>query len=475
MVLTVCLGCIKLLHIHWRVRKSSKEDRENRCDHTMHRSMNTRTSRSNVQGRNDIPFGIRAIESGIEVDGVWISRGNSPEPADTDLSITPSVFDPATHEDSGLRFKDQVASSEIARACTHSAVGYREVHRRSQMLHHGDQKQPAASLSGRQFSLVPNAKDGMPPYFTSQSASPTELTSLDTLYRAPVSLPNDYQSPNSGWPNHSLVGRGGPDKALPSAFSLPGQQGMPQPRQQSSKDLDLLNSHRVFQAAETGQFTPRGGRPGQSHSADFTPSSRPPGEPIVFESALDTRPVHRQSGSESGTSANLDLTAKVEALPPAFRRSSLPDLTPFTEFCKRISQDARPGSSRSRSRDSTQSEASKSESPVDSTTSSPIIAASEGAAELKLPLGQRPSFEERVSQVLRGQGSGFEILKPGSFDWTSPSQRPSAAPPVSLCNGSRARSGCDDERNRLRKKRQPSVETTASSVASRRSRMTLFG
>lgn len=27
---------------------------------------------------NDIPFGVRAIESGIEVDGVWISRSNTP-------------------------------------------------------------------------------------------------------------------------------------------------------------------------------------------------------------------------------------------------------------------------------------------------------------------------------------------------------------------------------------------------------------
>lgn len=27
---------------------------------------------------DDIPFGIRAIESGVEVDGVWISRSNTP-------------------------------------------------------------------------------------------------------------------------------------------------------------------------------------------------------------------------------------------------------------------------------------------------------------------------------------------------------------------------------------------------------------
>lgn len=28
--------------------------------------------------KEDIPFGVRAIESGIEVDGVWISRSNTP-------------------------------------------------------------------------------------------------------------------------------------------------------------------------------------------------------------------------------------------------------------------------------------------------------------------------------------------------------------------------------------------------------------
>ena len=35
--------------------------------------MSTRRER-----KNDVPFGVRAIESGIEVDGVWISRGNTP-------------------------------------------------------------------------------------------------------------------------------------------------------------------------------------------------------------------------------------------------------------------------------------------------------------------------------------------------------------------------------------------------------------
>ncbi len=33
---------------------------------------------ASVEPKDDIPFGIRAIQSGIEVDGVWISRSNTP-------------------------------------------------------------------------------------------------------------------------------------------------------------------------------------------------------------------------------------------------------------------------------------------------------------------------------------------------------------------------------------------------------------
>jgi hypothetical protein len=35
---------------------------------------------------NSIPFGVRALESGIEVDGIWISRSNSPIPESLKLA-----------------------------------------------------------------------------------------------------------------------------------------------------------------------------------------------------------------------------------------------------------------------------------------------------------------------------------------------------------------------------------------------------
>jgi hypothetical protein len=41
-------------------------------------------------GRNVTPFGIRAIESGIEIEGIWISRSNINSPSGSPM-ITPSA------------------------------------------------------------------------------------------------------------------------------------------------------------------------------------------------------------------------------------------------------------------------------------------------------------------------------------------------------------------------------------------------
>ncbi|EQK98257.1 hypothetical protein G6O67_006952 [Ophiocordyceps sinensis] len=38
---------------------------------------------------NEIPFGVRALESGIEVEGIWISRSNTPDGCRTPASTTP--------------------------------------------------------------------------------------------------------------------------------------------------------------------------------------------------------------------------------------------------------------------------------------------------------------------------------------------------------------------------------------------------
>ncbi|KAI9727032.1 MAG: hypothetical protein M1834_008558 [Cirrosporium novae-zelandiae] len=62
---TIVAGGCKLVYNHWRIQKYSNVEELKRT----HKRENTRQK----QG-NDIPFGVRAIESGVEVDGVWISR-----------------------------------------------------------------------------------------------------------------------------------------------------------------------------------------------------------------------------------------------------------------------------------------------------------------------------------------------------------------------------------------------------------------
>jgi len=43
----------------------------------------------------EVPFGVRAIESGIEVDGVWISRSNTPASSNPPSPATSAIDDPS--------------------------------------------------------------------------------------------------------------------------------------------------------------------------------------------------------------------------------------------------------------------------------------------------------------------------------------------------------------------------------------------
>lgn len=58
------------------MRKGPKKQKQKQKEKTVQEAM-VQKRRLMDDGPN-IPFGIRAIESGIEVDGVWISRNNTP-------------------------------------------------------------------------------------------------------------------------------------------------------------------------------------------------------------------------------------------------------------------------------------------------------------------------------------------------------------------------------------------------------------
>ena len=76
-----------MVYNHWRLRKYTKIA----AVKAQHRqAIEQRPSVRARKGR-EVPFGVRAIESGIEVDGVWISRSNTPNASATG-SPAPSIM-----------------------------------------------------------------------------------------------------------------------------------------------------------------------------------------------------------------------------------------------------------------------------------------------------------------------------------------------------------------------------------------------
>ncbi|KAI9894362.1 MAG: hypothetical protein M1814_003118 [Vezdaea aestivalis] len=70
----IIIGCVKLMYDRWQLRKYTKlaDEKKARFAEMHQRQMEAGHLRA------PIPFGVRAIESGIEVDGVWISRNTTP-------------------------------------------------------------------------------------------------------------------------------------------------------------------------------------------------------------------------------------------------------------------------------------------------------------------------------------------------------------------------------------------------------------
>lgn len=97
-----------------------------------------RQSGIDVPGVDQIPFGVRAIRGGVEVEGIWISRPNTPEPSRNASSATffghhsgrgtesdTAVFGSST--ESGLddirQARSQVDGSYVQSSCESEGIG----------------------------------------------------------------------------------------------------------------------------------------------------------------------------------------------------------------------------------------------------------------------------------------------------------------------------------------------------------------
>lgn len=66
-------GVFRLQYLNWKSKRFELQDEEKHK-----RLSQVRKTGLRVRRDNEIPFGVRAIESGIEVDGIWISRAGTP-------------------------------------------------------------------------------------------------------------------------------------------------------------------------------------------------------------------------------------------------------------------------------------------------------------------------------------------------------------------------------------------------------------
>lgn len=264
-VVTIIVGLIKLRYDNYRIAKYSKVQRKEKPTPTPEMLEAQREEPSTKE--EDIPFGIRAIESGIEVDGVWISRSNTPAGSSAASSLNEA------------RLGHSQNNSQIELPRPAYASSSRESSRAPSTRTPSSAFERATSaerIPSDSRSSSPGRSHGQSRY-TRNSATLQALEGLDiagpsTLRYEPVTN-GQYSPPGSG----NTSGRTSDESSdyvheslrdsrpYEPAYIKPGNNRLALPVPVDPRmDLNLLQSHRLSHVAETGQLTPRVRRPGQS-------------------------------------------------------------------------------------------------------------------------------------------------------------------------------------------------------------------
>ncbi|KAK0737642.1 hypothetical protein B0T21DRAFT_347996 [Apiosordaria backusii] len=178
-VAVFCAGLIKLWWNNRLVKKQELLDEEKRL-----RVEEMRRSGLSMKRTNDIPFGVRAIQGGVEVDGIWISRpASEDDPAATKLVSSSST-------DSSQSYAPPPVSQpslESQRPLLQTLSGLNEDTLRS-LEGHGSSRRPRETYvptSSRQGPRQPSQQSsasslGESADFSTRSGSGKSNASLDT-------------------------------------------------------------------------------------------------------------------------------------------------------------------------------------------------------------------------------------------------------------------------------------------------------
>ena len=507
----MCIAGGKAAYNHWRLRKYSVVAEKERKEQALHRQMSERR-RGGVPRADEIPFGIRAIERGVEVEGVWVSRPNTPDQASRNGSAGSSIWSFLPKKAPEQDLERQVPGSAHERVASGSTQ--RTQRPVSSIFDRAVSAEQLPSSRTSREGIAPTALEKParsrcpPPSFAKYTGNPslyrnsTSITALEgiaAIHQASVSLQSLDRLDSGNGENTTSSGSDSSDSGPLSAAApkLLTQHFSGRVRHHSA-DFMLMNSHRLSQAAETGQLTPRARK--AANSIDITGLAGRSTTSVHGDLAgyfSFKQPRARSPTGPPSQSGNPPSSPKIDALPAAVRRSSMPDVTPFAQFVQTAPTSPRPTSmqsamankeQRSTSRDSSvyasappsPTKPGASEEPVEASMQ-PLVTIAPAPTAKQHRQSKRPSFEKdrQPSQILRGHGSGFEVLKPGSLKPTMPAESPldkqRANPPVSLQNYRRARSRSSSAGSgrKLQKKRRPSIDSQSSSEGGRRSRQSL--
>nr|POE47345.1 hypothetical protein CFP56_00676 [Quercus suber] len=427
--------------------------------------MSHKRAHPSTQDDDHVPFGIRAIERGIEVEGVYVSRGNTPDLTSRATSTESSAWVHASCKPQEIDLEKQNAQLHSLERQGHSTTRYPMVpgnavhlprnlslsaHRLSSRSGDLARALPPFNTSSKLSRNCPStsshARFGSATYIPQRDVSTTAtLEGFETIQNGTKHIRHDINSAisqsSSGLNGESGHNSSSITASAPMLFSGRSADSM---EKTAVSNFGLLDSHRVMQAAETGQLAPR--------SRSRKPSLS--GSVLSLNTSSTALARYLETCSRSPSAAPSPTSPTFDTLPASLRRSSAPDVQSFDQFCQSAphpdSIDSRcispvseleSSSFRPRSR----SQLSDCPSARVSQLSLPILESDEALQP------SRRSFEVIPSQILRGHGTGFEVLSPGSLSSSQVNgSRRSGGPPIALHNASvrRARSRSSDGRVR---------------------------
>ncbi|OCK80645.1 hypothetical protein K432DRAFT_38560 [Lepidopterella palustris CBS 459.81] len=415
-VLTIIGGLCKLAYSTWKIQNYAKVE-ASKAERSPEAVESQPAGRQVRGGKDDVPFGIRAIESGIEIDGVWISRGNTPIPScdssicnesrNPQTSATPSALSSQLELPQPVHGSSSRSSSTFDRAVSAERLPSDSRPSSPGPITTGARGRPDAQVRYSNPNLLRN------------SSTLNALEGFDSGASPALCDPSAYKS-SSSCSRES-------DESDYMALSLPQlQEARPyeavhlNPRAPPSRpvdprtDLDLLQSHRLSHVAETGQLTPRIRKLGPNGEwASVAESSVPETRvsmPVDYFIPRRTTPSPPLSNVRSSYN---------ETVPSAFGNPPPQGCYPSNEAKQAVPL-----------LDTYQPRGPDAE---DDEKPSPVIAS---------------PYNLRQSQVLRKVNSGFEILRPGTL----------VVPTTKLVDDRDIESGEKRRSRRLQKKRRPSSD-----------------